>query len=389
MRSLFLAALSFAAFAPRALAAGAPEGSAAPAPYSGKTSALELPDISVIVNAQLDFTDPDDPDRNQKLRIKEAELAVQGYLYPSIRGDFIAALEQEYMDNEVETEVDLEEAYVTFLEIPGGFQALAGRKLLNFGRLNPIHPHHWHFAETPLPLLNLFGDHPWFDDGAELSSLIPNPGNLYLKLSGGIWNGRSLAHSHGHGEDEHGEAHGEEEQDEEHHAHGLGEELVEWDGLVYFGRAFADVPVTDAGALQLGYSLSGDEGNRNLLQGVDLVLKHQAPGTRRKITWHTEVLFARDKERDTSPFGLFTYLTFAPDTTWELGGGYDFTEFLADDTRDAWAANAYLTRYLTHTTYLRAGYRYTEYSDEELEQQHLAYLQLVWGLGPHAHRLED
>jgi hypothetical protein len=46
-----------------------------------------------------------------------------------------------------------------------------------------------------------------------------------------------------------------------------------------------------------------------------------------------------------------------------------------------------VTRYLTHTTYLRGGYQYTEASEGDSE--HLATFQLVWGIGPHSHRLED
>lgn len=390
MRTSFLAATLVALTLSGVLAEEADTGPATPVPYSGKTSNLELPDISAIVDAQLNFTDPDS-DRNGKLQLKHAEVAVQGYLYPSIRGDFIVAFEQSYIDDEVETDVHVEEAYASFLELPWGFQALAGRKFIGFGRLNPVHSHHWAFAETPAPLANLFGDHSWFDDGGELSCLIPNPGDLYIKLSAGAWNGRSLEHNHGeeeaHAEEEHEEdTHGEDDHEEEHAEH---EALIEWDGAVFTGRAFMDLPVTEAGTIQLGYSIAGDEGSRNLLQNLDLVVRHQAPNSRQKIKWHTELFYTRDKERDTSPFGLFSYLTYAPDNTWEFGGEYDFTELLADDTQDLWAGSAFVTRYLTHTTYLRAGYRYTDYSEEERESEQLAYLQLVWGLGPHAHRLED
>lgn len=383
------------------------------AAYSGSATAIELPEISAIVNGQADLTDPEDPDRHQKVRIKEAEVAVAGYLYPSIHGDFIVAFEQEYVDEEVETEVEVEEAYLSFLELPGGLQAVAGRKLISFGRLNPIHPHHWAFPETPRALENLFGDHPWFDDGLDLNLLVPNPWDAYLKVSAGVYNGRSLEHGHGDAEEdhdhaeEHEEDHAEEHEEEHHegegehhegeghahaedagHAHGHGE-VVEWDGQVFIGRLFADLPVSEQLAFQLGYSLVIDEGERNLLQGLDLVLRHQEPDSFRKTKWHTELLFADDDVRGSSPFGLFSYVTYAPDKYWEFGGRYDFTELLENDSEDLWAGSGFVTRYLTHATYLRGGYQYTEYSMEEREEEHLVSLQFVWGIGPHSHRLSD
>lgn len=360
-----------------------------PSPYAAGASVQELPEISIVVNAQGDLTDPEDPDRHQKMRIKEAEFAISGAIYPSIKGDFIAAFEQEYVDREVETEADVEEAYLTFLELPGGLQATAGRKLLGFGRLNTVHSHHWSFSEAPLVMKNFLGDHAWFDDGLEASYLIPNPADLYLKLAVGVWNGRALAHSRGEddeAEDEQDPAEDPAEQEEQDHEHG---ETIEWDGQLFTGRLFADLPMGDAAALQLGYSLGGDEAGRSLLQGADLVVRHQAPGSYRKTKWHTEFFFLDDDVRDLSPMGLFSVLTFAPDRYWETGVRGDYAEMLDDASEDATAGSAFVTRYLTHTTYLRLGYQHTEYSSDEHENEHLASAQLVWGLGPHSHRLAD
>jgi len=112
--------------------------------------------------------------------------AFQGRLSPSVRGDLVVAAEQEYLaDDSTEVDLHIEEAFISFLDLPGGLQAQVGRKLLAFGRLNPIHPHHWAFADTPLALNNLFGDHPWLDDGAEISYLVPTPADIDLKVSAG------------------------------------------------------------------------------------------------------------------------------------------------------------------------------------------------------------
>ncbi len=369
-------------------------------PYSGGASKLELPEISAIVDIQALSTDAESDPNDNKIRIKEIELGFQGYLNPSVRGDLIISVEQEYLaDDTTETELDIEEAHISFLDLPGGLQAQVGRKLMGFGRLNPIHPHHWAFSDTPLALNNLFGDHPWLDDGAELSYLIPNPGDLYLKVSVGIWNGKQLGHAHDHGdEDDHDAEDHEEHADEDDHddeydheddheaeEHGH-DEVIDWDGSVFTGRAFADLPLTERLSAQLGYSVAGDEGN-NLLHGADLVVKYQWPKTYRNVKWHSE-WFRYDRDEDgASPSGVFSLLQVSLDKYWSVGGRYDWTELLEDEEQDMWAGSGFLTYHLTHTTYVRGQYQYKEHEDGEEENIFMA--QMVWGIGPHSHRLSD
>ncbi len=381
-----------------ALIALADETPAAPA-YSGMASVAELPEVSIIVDIKADFTDVEDDPNDEKLRVEEAELALSGYVYPSLRGDFIAALEQEYeADGGTGTEIDVEEAYLSFLDLPLDLSATVGRRLIPIGRTNPVHPHHWRFSDTPLPLENLFGDHPWYDDGVELSWLVP-AGDVYLKVSAGVWNGRSLAHDHGHDEDVHddhaeedhdhdGDAEHEDEADHDHeeHEHGsFGEDVIAWDGHVFTGRIFADLPAGERLGLQLGGSVAADEGG-NMLQAGDITLLMRWPDSYRRLILQAEAFRFEEDETGADPFGWFAQMTYAPGKFWEFGGRYDWTELLADPDEDGWAAAGFLTRYLTHTTYLRGQYRYSEIEDVE---ENLFTLQLVWGIGPHSHRLQD
>ena len=347
--------------------------------YSKKTSSLELPEISVILNTEATFSDTSSNASRNKVRVKEAELAFQGYLYPGVRGDFIAALEQEYEGKEVSTEVDVEEAYLSFLELPLGLQATIGRKLLNFGRLNPLHIHHWAFTDIPLILQNFFGHHPWFDDGAELTWLVSNPLNVYLELATGIWNGKELGHIHEH-------SHREELDHEEDHDH-FGDELIEWDDHVYTGRVFADASLTDNLNTGLGYSIAKDGGGRNTLHEVDLVFKYQWPFTYRRIKWHTELFYLQEDLRDINPYGVFSYAQLSLNKYWELGARYDWAEFADNDDEHAWAGSGFLTYYFTHTMHARGEYQYKEHASGE--DENILFLQLVWGIGPHSHRLED
>jgi hypothetical protein len=373
------------------------------APRSEKESGPELPEVSVIADIQALTTDAEDDPNDEKLRVKEIELGFQGYLNPSVRGDLIIAFEHQYVaDDSVDTELEVEEAYVSFLDLPGGLEAQVGRKLLGFGRLNPVHPHHWAFADTPLALNNLFGSHPWWDDGAELSYRVPNPADIHFKLAAGVWNGRRLGHVHtlsandsgasgDHGAEElhdHGvDSHDEEDhhaEDHEEHAEsdsdGGHNEVIDWDGRVFTGRASADLPMTEQLSAQAGYSVAGDESN-NLLHGADLVLKYQWPQTYRRVRWHTE-WFHYDRDEDGSDSsGLFSLLQVARDEHWELGGRYDWTELLEDREQDTWAGSGFLTYYLTHSTYVRGQYQYREHADGEDENIFTA--QFVWGIGRH------
>ena len=196
----------------------------------GTYGGIMNPDLSVVVDVQTLFTDDKDNDNRNKVRVSAGELALQAFLYPGVRGDFVAAFEQHYEGDSVETEVHVEEAYASFLDLPFGMQLEAGRKLMNFGKFNALHPHHWPVAESPLVLANLFGHHPWLDDGVQMNILVPNPWDLYLKTGFGIWNGNDPGHAHAHSE------------------------TVDWNGHVYLSRSSVDLPVSDEVNCMAGYT---------------------------------------------------------------------------------------------------------------------------------------
>jgi len=365
----------------------APRHRAAPV---GAYGGLMNPDVSVVLDVQGLVTDEEANPADEKIMVKHAELALQGYLYPGVRGDFIGAIGQHPEESgHIHTHVEVEEAFVSFLDLPADFQLQLGRKLLDFGRLNPLHPHHWAVADTPLALRRLFGDHPWYDDGLQVSTLIPNPWDVYVKAAAGIWNGRQL------GEDEHEDA------DEAHQAIGF-KGPVSWAGRVYTGRASLDLPLSSDTNIMAGYSFARDEGGETSLHGADLTFIHRWPMTFRKLRWQNEFFFgnfelaehAHDdgfpqpsdlRGADTDAWGLYSLLQLTLNKYWETGLRCDLWD---PDYRDReWSAAAFLSYYFTHSMYLRPEYRYSELGDGETENAFL--LQFVWGLGPHAHRLED
>jgi hypothetical protein len=336
----------------------------------GTYGGIMNPDISVVAHIQTNFADTKTDANRGKVRIKEAEVAFQGYLYPGIRGDVIAAFEQEYEGDSVSTDVDLEEANVSFLELPYGLQAEVGRHFIKFGKLNPVHSHHWPFVDTPRILQNYFGEHSWFDDGILVSALIPNIWDLYLKTNVGWYNGRKLGHAHVH------EA-GEEEAD-----------IVDWDGRVALSRTSLNIPFSEDADLGLGYSLAWDEGNKTELQGADATFSYRWPFSYRKFKWQNELLFSDLETLGTNGWGAYSLAQLTWDKNWEFGLRYDWSQTPDNDQKHEWAFSPFLTYYFTESFYLRGQYRYRELIAEH-EPENMFFIQCVWGFGPHAHRLEE
>ena len=340
------------------------------------------PSISAIADIGALFTNNKvDPNRN-KIRVKHVEFVFQGYLYPGIRADVIPALEMEYINDEVNVEIDLEEAYVTLSPIPlvGEFVPLGlqlGRKFMNFGILNPIHPHHWPFADTPLVLESFFGPHNWYDDGLQGILNIPNPWDLYLKTIFGNWNGKKLGHTHGDEGHEHEVA---------DHEHMLGEP-IEWDGRIYLSRTVLGIPFGRTSDLRLGASVSWDESGSTSLVGGDLTFTHRFPGTYHRLRWQNEFMAADVCKGDYWRYGGYSLLVFSLGRYWETGYRYDQSQVMNPlVNNDEWASTGFITYFLTHSLYFRGQYRFRRTLQDE--DEHNGYIQMVFGLGPHAHRLE-
>ncbi len=362
------------------------EPAAAGAVYRGSTptgsSSVQTPDISAVVTGEsLLMREDHDPARN-RVRISELELAVQGYVYPGIRTDIIAAFEQDYEreDGRVasETHVHLEEAFLSVGTLPWGLDRYltlqAGRKFLSAGRINQLHPHHRPFSDTPLPLEHFLGAHSWGDDGVQANVLLPNPFesyDLYVTWQSGVWNGREL---HLHDALTSGGA-------------GYGEALLPFRGLIYQQRVYADFPLNEDMDASLGGCAFWDEYGGAQLFGADAGYHWQWPGAYRRTTVVGEVFLARAAPTDTDSIGYFAYAE--QDLTRYVSAGvrYDWSEYADNDGEHAWLVTPYVTYHLTESFYLRASYRYRDLP--EGKDDHAVLLNVVWGLGPHSHRVSD
>ncbi|MEQ1439489.1 hypothetical protein AAG565_09000 [Fontimonas sp. SYSU GA230001] len=107
--------------------------------------------------------------------IGESELVIESNIDDQLHGWTTIALEN---DNG-ETVVAVEEAYIDTLALPYGFAAKLGRFYSDIGTLNRQHPHAWDFADAPLAYRAFFAGQLG-DDGAQLRWVAPT--DLFVEV---------------------------------------------------------------------------------------------------------------------------------------------------------------------------------------------------------------
>ncbi|HEX2676728.1 MAG TPA: hypothetical protein VHM19_08815 [Polyangiales bacterium] len=109
---------------------------------------------------------------NRGFTIQNAELTLSGVVDPYLRGDVNIVLQ---IDPQGESTIELEEAYLTTLDLPGNLQIKAGQFFGAFGRMNATHPHAWDFVDAPVVSTRLLGGDGFRNPGLQLSWLTPLP----------------------------------------------------------------------------------------------------------------------------------------------------------------------------------------------------------------------
>ncbi|HIG44694.1 MAG: hypothetical protein ABGY96_08255 [bacterium] len=99
---------------------------------------------------------------------------------------FFANLTFALASDDGETEVELEEAYIQSLAIPGGINVTAGRFFSGMGYLNGFHTHTDNFADRPLSYEVFLGGQ-YKDDGIQVRWLLPT--QHYFEIGGEILRG--------------------------------------------------------------------------------------------------------------------------------------------------------------------------------------------------------
>ena len=239
------------------------------------------------------FLELGDHDPNTRgFSLPNAEIAIDGAVDPYFKGFANIALK---LDQNNQTSIELEEAYVQTISLPANLQAKAGQFYAAFGRQNPQHPHQWAFVDDPIMLTRTFGPDGLRNIGAQLSWLAPTP--FYLEAFLGVFNGQgNTAFSFRNP--------GEPDTNGVLRVHGRATTDLALGGLgdlLYVPRLAAAFDLTDQQTLMVGTSAAfgpNETGTdlRSQVYGVDIYWKWKAANAQAGfpfVSWQTEALYQR------------------------------------------------------------------------------------------------
>ncbi|MBM3846981.1 MAG: hypothetical protein FJ405_11940 [Verrucomicrobia bacterium] len=102
--------------------------------------------------------------------LQSLELSLSGMVDPYFRATTDIAL---HLDSSGESSLEIEEAYMETLSLPGKLTLRAGQFLTPFGRHNMQHVHEWSFVDSPVAHARLLGPDGLRNLGGQISWLMP------------------------------------------------------------------------------------------------------------------------------------------------------------------------------------------------------------------------
>ena len=362
--------------APTASAAQAPEATAAPSqpmtataaastggtgsqalPYYGarNTAAKVLnPDISMIGDF-LASAGHNEVQPVPAMELHEAELGLQAIVDPYARADVFLSFGQEG--------VGLEEGYLTFTSLPGGFVTKVGKMRSSFGVVNTLHNHVLPWTDRPMVTENLVGGEDGLSDvGVSISRILPAPGDTFLEGTAEVFHGES------------GDVFATQRNRD----------------VSFVGRLRGYRDLSDSTNLDLGVSYA--RGHNELgsafitqLYGMDATLRWKPL---RRAIYHSLLarteLFWSDRDLLTNTqraFGFYTSADYRLNRRWTVGGRYDRSGRAQQADLTDSGYSALLTYWPSEFSQLRGQYRYARYA-EGVTGNELRF-QLLFSLGAH------
>jgi hypothetical protein len=332
---------------------------------------------------------------------RNTELAFDGAVDPYFEGFANIVFK---LDNDNETEVEVEEAFMQTTSLPYNLQLKAGQFFAAFGRLNPTHPHTWDFVDTPLVNGLFLGPDGLRGVGAQTSWTLPLP--WYSQLIFASQNGRGSTGFSFRNPGDDGMFFDRITTDRE--ARGLQD-------FVWIPRFENSVNLSDTQTVLAGVSGafgSNETGanSRTQIYGADLLYKWKsarAEGGFPFVKWQTEFMYRRfqaGRGADESfpvaetfhDWGLYSQVLWGFKKGWVAGIRGDYVHmqdsmFTDDlDRQSRWRISANLTWYPTEFSKIRL-----QYNQDFLEQNFFlsarevesVFLQWEFILGAHgAHK---
>jgi hypothetical protein len=155
--------------------------------YIAPTHADPLnPDISAVLDGFYKQQDTALSSRDKGFGLGHTELSLAAPVDDLFEGRVTTVIE----NHDGETELMLEEAFLQTSGLPMNFGLKAGRFQSQVGYLNSRHLHEDSFSERPAAYRAMLGSH-YFDDGAQLSVLLPAP--FFWQLGAEVFDGGRLS----------------------------------------------------------------------------------------------------------------------------------------------------------------------------------------------------
>lgn len=345
--------------------------------YSGtKTFGNYTPEIGVVADIVASSSQSkEDEEGNDRLSARELEIVLGHDVDPYSRLDATVALS----DFE---EASLEEAYISYWDLPLESKLRAGRFHPKIGKAASIHRDSLDTVDEPLVIQKYFGVEGATKSGADLGFFTPLSGdNFTQQLTLGVLEG-------GNGEDG-----------------ALFSESRRAPQL--YGRLSNALDISDSTNAELGLTYingSSDEdssGEVNVI-GADLSLVHKFDGVR-KVKFVSEVysrhgdknyeapegeeLFISSKK---NPIGYYSLLDLRMSERWGIGTRWDWVQPIISDVEYKDSAEHALTGYLTffQSEFARWRLQYQKPYFVDGETDNRVFLQGTFAIGTHKHSIQ-
>ncbi len=358
-----------------------------PAPQPKPAHPSLMPDFSVIGNNLGRFLGARGDRERNHLQLGEFELGLQEKINSGIRfGAFLTG------DPEQRRSVSTEEAYAALSNVarlPLG--AFAGRKLLDIGKVNPIHSHARPYADQPAVLNYFLGREGVAGNGASANYTLPMT-NLFVNLELGLWEvspaGKGFLNDGG------GLRPGSRIATGAFYPVGLG---VSHDfplAKLSLSHAFNKVYELELGASH-GFGRAGI-GDRIDLTGLDLTYR-SFPNAFKRLLVQAEVFWHHRDDAiggtgGHTRSGHYAFVSYRPNLYAELGVRFDNTTLPWPFPGREQSLSLIWTDRLTEVTQLRVQLKHGDRTNSVFLPAERGYteawLQFVWGGGSHRHPIQ-
>ncbi len=324
--------------------------------YGGASTAAKVlnPDISVIGDF-IGVAGKDQVRPLPTLQMHESEVGFQAIIDPYARGDFFFTFGEQG--------VNLEEGYITFTALPGGFVAKVGKMRSSFGIVNTMHNHILPWADRPMVTENLVGGEDGISDaGISVNRILPAPKNIFLEATAQVFRGDSA---------------------------GVFAATNRSD-LSVVGRLRGYHDLTESTNVDMGVSYARGHNElgsayRTELFGTDMTFRWKPL---RRAIYHnflarSELIWSRREQPDSiqRAFGFYTAADYRLTRRWTIGGRYDRSGRADNALLTDSGFSPVITYWPSEFSQVRGQYRFAHYPDGRTGND--LFFQLLFVLGAH------